>query len=441
MQRREFLHLSGTIASGALGTLALPVSTHAAPAESIDVDLPSSTTDIARDEAYWARVRKLYAVDPSMLDLDHGNSGLTPRRVLEHYLRSARLLNSAPNVHYPRLMRDNSVYETINRFLGVQAPDDVALVPNATQALNTVLRGFPLDRGDEVIVSNHEYPDMVATLHARARREGIVVRTVNVPARDAEGAAFVRALEDAVTPRTKLALLSHVSAWNGEVLPIADACAALRARSVATCVDAAQSAGFLDVNFSALGCDFLALSWHKGMSAPIATGALAMRHRWIGVVEPLHPPTWDVGKYPIELYAWTGTANLAAYAAIPTAISVQQQIGIANKLARLRYLADYWQARVAPVPGIRLLTPSSPERSMGFAAFAVEGMPSKTVADRLREHHRINVQSKAGRPYKPFPEAVRVTPQPYTTLRELDRFVGSVISLATVRGDAWAACT
>lgn len=430
MQRREFLHWSGTMASGALSKFALPTSMRAALAESIDLDLPSPASDVAGDEAYWARVRKLYAVDPSMLDLDHGNCGLTPRRVLERYLRDARLLNSAPNVHYRRLMSDNGMSESVHGFLGVKAPDAVALLPNATQALNTVLRGFPLDRADEVLVSNHEYPDMVATLHARARREGIVVRTVNLPARDAESSAFVRALEGAVTARTKLALLSHVSAWNGEVLPVADACAALRVRNVATCVDAAQSAGFLDVNFSALGCDFLALSWHKGMCAPISTGALAMRQRWIGVVEPLHPPTFDVGKYPMVQYAWTGKANLAAYAAIPTAISVQQQIGIASKHARLRYLADYWQSRLARIPRIRLLTPSLPARSMGFAAFAIEGMRSKTVADRLLERHGINVQSKAERPYKPFPEAVRVTPQPYTTLRELDRFVGAVISLA-----------
>lgn len=430
MKRREFFHRSGTMVTGALGASALPAWIGAAPTQPIELDLPSPTGDVAHDEAYWAGVRKLYAVDPSMLDLDHGNSGLTPRRVLERYLRDARLLNSAPNVHAPSLM-DDRMYETIIGFLGVQAPDDVALVGNATQGLNTVLRGFPLDRGDEVLVSNHEYPDMIATLHARVKREGIVLRTVNVPARDADSAEFVRALEGAVTARTKLALLSHVSAWNGEVLPVAAACAALRVRNVATCVDAAQSVGFLDVNFGAIGCDFMALSWHKGMCAPIASGALAMRQRWIGVVEPLHPPTFDVGKYPMVQYTWAGTANLAAYAAIPTAISVQRQIGIASKHARLRYLADYWQSRLARIPRIRLLTPSLPARSMGFAAFAIEGMRSKTVADRLRERHRINVQSKAERPYKPFPEAVRVTPQPYTTLQELDRFVGAVISLAT----------
>ena len=107
------------------------------------------------------------------------------------------------------------------------------------------------------------------------------------------------------------------------------------------------------------------------------------------------------------------------------AISVQQQIGIANKYARLRYLAEYRQSRVAATPRIRLLTPSSPARSMGFAAFAVDGMPGKTVTDRLRERHRVNVQSKAEPPYKPFREAVRVTPQPYTTVGETRSVCGS----------------
>ena len=429
MQRRTFLRRTGALAATAMGTPALSAAVGATSVESIDVDLPAPRADVARDEAYWARVRRLYDVDPSLLDLDHGNSGLTSRRVLERYVRDVRLLNSAPNVHYPRLMSDTQTYETINGFLGVQAPDDVALVPNATQALNTVLRGFPLDRGDEVLVSNHEYPDMVATLHLRAKREGIVVRTVDVPDPDADIAAFVDALAQAVTTRTKLALLSHVSAWNGEVLPVADACTALRAQGVATCVDAAQSTGYLDVNFSALGCDFLALSWHKAMGAPIATGALAMRQRWMGIVEPLHPPTWDISKYPIDAYAWTGTANLAAYAAIPTAIAVQRQIGIANKLARQRYLGDYWQSRLGRMPRVHLLTPSSPSRSMGFASFMVEGIPSKAITRRLREQHGVNVQSKAERPYRPFAEAVRVTPQPYTTLPELDRFVKAVVSV------------
>jgi selenocysteine lyase/cysteine desulfurase len=429
MQRRDFLRWSGTAATGAFGLATLPGTLQAALTEPLDLGLTPPAADVARDEGYWARVRSLYPVDPSLLDFDHGNSGHTPVRVLDRYLRDARLLNAAPNVHYPRFMSNEAMYTTISAFLGAR-PEEVALVPNATQALNTVLHGFPLQRGDEVLVSNHEYPDMVATLQQRAKREGIVVRTVPVPPADADGATFVRALGAAVTPRTRFALLSHVSAWNGEVLPVADACSMLRARNVATCVDAAQSVGFLDVNFGAIGCDFLALSWHKGMCAPIATGALVMKPRWFGVLMPLHPPTWDVGKFPIEQYAWTGTANLAGYAAIPTAISVQQQIGVANKRARLEYLGSYWQSRLARLPRVRLLTPSAPARRMGFASFAIDGIPSKQVAQRLHDQHKLVVQSKAERPFKPFAEAVRVTPQPYATLRELDRFVAAVTAVA-----------
>jgi selenocysteine lyase/cysteine desulfurase len=233
-------------------------------------------------------------------------------------------------------------------------------------------------------------------------------------------------MEAAITSRTKLALISHVSAWNGEVLPVTEVCAMLRRRNVASCVDAAQSVGYLDVNFSSIGCDFLALSWHKAIGAPIATGALAMRQKWFGVVQPLHPPTWDVGKFPIEMYAWTGSVNLAAYSGVPVAIGVQRQIGIANKLTRSRYLGEYWQSRLARVARIRLLTPTSAARSMGFASFAVEGMKSSAVVKQLHDKYQINVQSKAERPYKPFPEAIRVTPHPYTTLKELDRFVAAV---------------
>ena len=117
MQRRTFLRRTGALAATAMGTPALSAAVGATSVESIDVDLPAPRADVARDEAYWARVRRLYDVDPSLLDLDHGNSGLTSRRVLERYVRDVRLLNSAPNVHYPRLMSDTQTYETINGFL------------------------------------------------------------------------------------------------------------------------------------------------------------------------------------------------------------------------------------------------------------------------------------------------------------------------------------
>jgi len=245
---------------------------------------------------------------------------------------------------------------------------------------------------------------------------------------------LVTRVERAITPRTKLMLVSHVSAWTAEILPVAELCTAARSRGIAVLVDAAQSVGYLDVKFRAWGCDFVGMSLHKGMGAPIATGVLLVRKDWFGRVEPLHPPTWDISKYPIDQYSWTGTANVAASAAIPEAIAVQRGIGLARKCARLRYLASYWHERVRNLRGVQILTPETPSRSFGFSSFAIDGVPSRDVEERMRRQHKILVQDKASRPFRPVDNAVRVSPQPYTTPQELDRLVRAIAEIAGGRG-------
>ena len=349
--------------------------------------------------------------------------------MIDAYLRRARMLCAAPNVQYPRFLGGNVVHTPIAALLHTSI-DELALVPNATQGLNTILHGFPLARGDEVIVTNHEYPDMIETLTRRAKRDGLVIRTIAVPGADEDRLTLVARLRAAVTSRTKLLLVSHVSAWNSEILPVAELCAEARAHGVAVLVDAAQSVGYLDTPFSAWGCDFLATSMHKGLGAPMATGALVIRKDWIGKVEALHPPTWDISKYPVDLYSWSGTANEAAVATLPDAVAVQERIGLARKRARLLHLASEWRAMTRDIKGFRLLTPTTPDRTFGFSAFALDHVPSKLVAERLQKEFRILVQDKASRPYRPFDNAVRVSPQPFASVAELQRVATALRTIA-----------
>ena len=247
-------------------------------------------------------MRARHAPDPQFIDLDIANSGSAPTAVIDAYMRRARLLCSASNVHYSRLNGDENVYTRTAAFLHATI-DELAMVPNATTGLNTILRGFPLVSGDEVIVTNHEYPDMIETLNRRARREGIVVRTITVPSVDEDRLALARA------------------------------------HGIAVLVDAAQSVGYMDVNFAGWGFDFLAMSMHKGIGAPLATGVLVIWKDWLGKLEPLHPPTWDTSKYPVDQYAWTGTANVAAQVTLPDAIAAPEHISVARKRSRLMHLA------------------------------------------------------------------------------------------------------
>ena len=432
MKRRDFVRLSGLAAAAGLVPSA-GADALLSVADTLDRLPPLSPENAATDDAFWRKVRALYTPSAEFLDFDNANTGAVPASVVATYVRHVRDLNGAPNVHYPRLNGSTAVYEQLATFLDTTI-DEIALVPNATTGLNTVLRGFPLAPGDEVLVTSHEYPDMVATLGLRARREGIVVRTVPVPDAREDPLMLVTRVERAITPRTKLMLVSHVSAWTAEILPVAELCTAGRSRGIAVLVDAAQSVGYLDVKFRAWGCDFVGMSLHKGMGAPIATGVLLVRKDWFGRVEPLHPPTWDISKYPIDQYSWTGTANVAASAAIPEAIAVQRGIGLARKRARLRYLASYWHERVRNLRGVQILTPGTPSRSFGFSSFAIDGVPSREVEERMRRQHKILVQDKASRPFRPVDNAVRVSPQPYTTPQELDRLVRAIAEIAGGRG-------
>ena len=431
MHRRTFLHLGGAASAALVSSPVALASVLAAESPSSAPLPPWSAQRAATSEWFWRQVRALHAPDPTFIDLDIGNSGSAPTAVIDAYLRRARLLCAASNVYYPRLNGEDAIYTRTAALLHTAA-EELAMVPNATTGLNTILHGFPLGSGDEVIVTNHEYPDMVETLHRRARREGLMVRTIAVPGMEEDRLALVSRLRAAITSRTKLLLISHVSAWNSEILPVAELCAEARAHGVAVLVDAAQSVGYMDVNFAGWGCDFLAMSMHKGIGAPLATGVLVIRKDWFGKVEPLHPPTWDFSKYPADQYGWTGTANVAAQATLPDAIAAQERIGVARKRARLTHLASAWHAAARDIKGFRILTPMTSERSFGFCAFAIDHVPSKIVAERLQREFRIIVQNKAARPYRPYDNAVRVSPQPFTTMAEMQRFVSALRTIARV---------
>ena len=426
MNRRDFLRFSAAgTATGAWPALRTDPSA-ALDRMLLDRRLPEPAA-AADDEPFWRDVRAHYDVPDDHLDLDQASCSPTARPVFDAYVARARALSHAPAERFTRLWTgevSEAVYPAVAALLGTQ-PKQVALVINATTALNTVLHGFPLERGDEILVTTHEYPDMVETVRHRARREGVVMRTVPVPGPDEDRLALVERVAAAISPRTRLLLVSHVSAWSGEVLPVAEVTAAARARGVAVLVDAAQSVGMLDVSFDAIGCDFLATSLHKWLGAPVASGALVMRPEHVGVVWPLHPPSWDTTKYPMDLYEWSGTVDMAARAAIVDALAFQRTIGAARKQARMRYLGDHWQARLASEPRVRILTPRAPDRSFGVASLAVEGVASDALAKHLRERTGILVQHKAGR-HSPFTSAVRVSPAPYATPAELDRFVAAI---------------
>lgn len=424
MERREFFKRSGSVAAFGLLSYLMPGSS-VALGNILNETSNLDSAEIAKDEVFWRKIRSFYVPPTDFVDLDHANTSPTSSQVFDAYAKRSRRLSQAPAERFGEMLYETvKPREDLAKLLGTK-PEHFALTANATTALNTVLHGFPLAAGDEILVTNHEYPDMIEVILQRTKREGIVMKTVEVAALGEDRLALVDRIKKAINSRTKLLLISNVSAWSGEILPVAEATKAAREQGVAVLVDAAQSVGMLDVNFEKIGCDFLATSLHKWMGAPISTGVLVMKPEHVGKVWPLHPPSWDTSQYPMDLYEWAGTVNMAANVSIGEAITFQKMLGPARKLARMRYLGKYWQDKIGGDSGIKLLTPSSIERSFGVASFAVDDMSSSGLMRYLRKEKGFLVQDKAGR-HSPFTNALRVSPGPYTTPKELDRFVAAL---------------
>ncbi len=428
MERREFFRRAGSAgAIGLLGNL-LPGST-VALGNVVDGIAHLDPAEVARDEAFWRKIRSLYVPPTDFIDLDHANTSPTSTAIFEAFAKRSRRLSQAPAERFGEMLGYTGIdiRKNLAKLLGTQE-ERFAMTPNATYGLNTVIHGFPLTAGDEILVTNHEYPDMIETILQRTKREGIVMKTVSVPAIGEDLLALVSRIKQGITPRTKLLLISHVSAWSGEILPVAEVTKVSRESGVAVLVDAAQSVGMLDVNFDRIGCDFLATSLHKWLGGPISTGVLVMKKEHVGKVWPLHPPSWDTSQYPMDLYEWAGTINMAANASIGEVITFQQMLGQKRKLSRMRYLGKYWQDNISGDSKIEILTPSQTERSFGVASFAVRDMPSSALVRYLRKEKGILVQDKSGR-HSPFTNAIRVSPGPYTTPKELDKFVAALKSV------------
>lgn len=429
MERREFFKLTGGVAALGLWSQLLPGSS-AALGNVIDTSSHIEPAAFAQDEAFWRKIRTFYTPPTDFLDLDHANTSPTSSTVFNAFVRRSKQLTQAPAERFGDLWMETGKFRPeLARLLGTKE-NHFALTSNATVALNTVLHGFPMSAGDEISVTNHEYPDMVEVVLQRAKRDGVVMKKVAVAGLDEDKLTLVDRVKKAITRKTKLFLISHVSAWSGEILPVAEVTRVARERGVAVLVDAAQSVGMLDVNFEAIRCDFLATSLHKWMGGPITTGVLVMKPEHVGKVWPLHPPSWETKEYPMDIYEWTGSVNMAANASIGEAIAFQKILGPERKLARMRYLGKYWQERLREIPKVNFLTPTQPDRSFGVASFAIDGMPSSAVMRYLRKEKGILVQDKSGR-HSPFSNALRVSPGPCTTLKELDQFVAAVKRLAT----------
>ena len=374
--------------------------------------------EVAADEAWWREIQQAFTVNRSYVNLNNGGVCPSPRVVQEAMKRALDLSNEAP-VHTMWNFLEPQV-ESVRRGLAAEFgcdPEEIAITRNASEGLETVQLGLELKPGDEVLTTTHDYPRMLTAFRQRERRDGVVLRTISFPFPPKSLDELAQRFEEAVTPRTRVILVCHMTNLTGQVFPVKRICRMARERGIEAIVDGAHAFAHFPFRHEDLDCDYYATSLHKWLFAPHGTGMLYVRRSKIAKLWPLMAA--DVKQdADIRKFEEIGTHPAANHNAIAEALVFHRGIGIERKAARLRYLRDRWMKRLAARPRVRIHTSFDPAMSGAIGNVQIEGVDSLKLAKHLFDTRRIIVVPIKHAEF----EGLRVTPCVYTTLDEVDLF-------------------
>jgi isopenicillin-N epimerase len=374
--------------------------------------------EVAADETFWREIQQAFTVNRSYVNLNNGGVCPSPRVVQEAMKRALDLSNEAP-VHTMWDLLEPQV-ESVRRSLAAEFgcdPEEIAITRNASEGLETVQLGLDLKPGDELLTTTHDYPRMLTAFRQRERRDGVVLKTISFPFPPRSLDELAERFEQAVTPRTRVILVCHMTNLTGQVFPVQRICRMARERGIEAIVDGAHAFAHFPFRQADLDCDYYATSLHKWLFAPHGTGMLYVRRSKLKKLWPLMAA--DVKQDgDIRKFEEIGTHPAANHNAIAEALVFHRGIGAERKAARLRYLRDRWMRRLAALPRVRIHTSFDPAMSGAIGNVQLEGIDTVKLAKHLFDSRRIIVVPIKHAEF----EGLRVTPCVYTTLDEVDLF-------------------
>jgi len=303
--------------------------------------------------------------------------------------------------------------------------DEVAITRNTTESLDLVIGGLDWKAGDEAVMAEQDYEAMLNHFKLVAKRFGVVNRLVSVPNHPKDDDEIVDVYASAITDRTRLLMVCHMINITGQVLPIRKICDMAHARGVEVMVDGAHAYSHIDFRMEDLDCDYYGTSLHKWLSAPLGSGMLYVKKDKIDNVWPLLA-SGDLDPNDIRRLNHIGTDPVHVDLGIVNAIEYQEAIGLKRKEARLKYLQQYWTSQLRGHPRVIINTPADMNRHGGIGNVHIEGWDPRELADTLMRDYRIFTVGIN----RPGVIGLRITPNLYTTLEELDALVSAIKELS-----------
>lgn len=382
--------------------------------------------EVAQNEDFWASVRSGYKLKPEYINLENGYYNFQPEELLENFISKVRMVNYEGSYYMRTVQFDNkkAVAARLAKLSGC-SPDELVITRNTTESLDMVIGGLHWNAGDEAVMAEQDYGSMLEMFKLVAKKYAVVNKIVSVPNHPSSDEEIVDLYAKAITPKTRLLMISHMINITGHILPVRKICDMAHGKGVDVMVDGAHAIAHIQFSIADLHCDYYGASLHKWLSTPLGAGMLYVKKENIHKVWPLLAEG-ERREDDISRLNHIGTHPVHTDIAIDGAIDYYEKIGAERKEARMRFLQQYWTGKARSIPKVVVNTPSDPARACGIANVGIEGMkPADLATALLKKYNIYTVAIDYANVH-----GCRITPNVYTTPEDLDVLVKALKELS-----------
>jgi isopenicillin-N epimerase len=373
----------------------------------------------ADDEEWWKSVKSQFPLEEKLLYFNNGSLGPSPDYVIKNTEVFRRLLDGFPSKYMWGGW--NSDKERVRSLIaGYFSADseEIAVTHNTTEGMNLFARSFDLKEGDEIILADHEHPTGVNPYEYFCKPLGIKLVRPVLPLLPESPEEIADVYRRAITGRTRLISMVHMTNTNGMILPVRQVSEMAHNNNIIVCVDGAQSAGMFKVDLPQLGCDFYAASGHKWLFGPKGTGILFARKEKRHLLKPLMVSSnWN--RSDIRMFEDYNTRNLPEYLGLGSAIEFNNMLVQDRKQERIYALKRYFRGFIEDDSRFRLMTPASDSLSAGIQVVEVEGKSAGDAGKFLTERYNIDCRPMSTNGLN----ALRISLSVFNTREDIDILV------------------
>ena len=383
---------------------------------------------INNEDELWKTVRSHYTLKEEYINLESGYYNIIPNPILEHFINHVKHVNIEGSFYMRKDLNKNKdrVTGELANLVG-SSPDQIAITRNATESLDLVISGFPWKKGDEAIYAKQDYGTMKEMFEQISNRYGVVNKVISVPNHPKNDEEIVSLYESQITSRTKLIMVCHMINITGQILPIKKICEMAHKYGVEVMVDGAHCVGHFDFSIDDFNCDYYGSSLHKWLATPLGAGLLYVNKNKTHKIWPLLA-NGNTNKSDIKRLNHIGTHPVHTDLAISNSIDYLEWIGMERKENRMRFLQRYWSDKLRNVKNVIVNTPLDIDRSCGIGNVGLTNMTPSKMEDLLFKKYKIFTVAIDYANVK----GCRISPNIFTTTKELDSFVEAVKELSLV---------